>query len=82
MAETAVSGPIQNEINYTNAEIASSERGLSFAIKLTAAMTFASIVFFALGVAGVGSSAVCVTAGSVFLSVPVIMLIRSFITRS
>jgi hypothetical protein len=45
-------------------------------------MALAAVVFFALGVAGVGSVTACITAGSVCLSVPVVMLVRSFITRS
>jgi len=86
MAEAAVSGPIENARNLTNAEIAATRRGMSFAIRLTTAMATAAVVFFALGialsVAGVGGAGVCITAASVCLSVPVVMLIRSFITRS
>jgi uncharacterized membrane protein len=86
MAETAISGPIENTRNLTNSEIDLSTRGMSFAVRLTTAMTTAAVVFFALGialaVAGLPGANVCLTAGGVCLSVPVVMLIRSFITRS
>lgn len=86
MTEMAISGPIENARNLTNAEIEAARRGMSFAVKLTTAMATSAVVFFALGialsVAGLGGAAVCVTAGTVCLSVPVVMLIRSFITRS
>lgn len=82
MTEKAISGPIDNDTRLTNAEIEASKRGLSFAIRLTSAMAFAAVAFFALGIAGVGNLAAAVTAGSVCLSVPVVMLVRSFITRS
>ncbi len=82
MAENAISGPIQNTANLTNAEIAASKHGLIFAIVLTSVMSVASLVFFSLAVAGVGSTATCITAGSICLSVPVVMLVRAFITRS
>jgi uncharacterized membrane protein len=81
MAELAVRGPIDNAAKLTEAEIDATRRGLSFAMKLTSAMAIASVVFFALAVAGIGGAA-AITAGGVFLSVPVVMLIRSFITRS
>jgi len=82
MAETAISGPIQNTAKLTSAEIEASKRGMTFAIALTSVMSIASVVFFALAVAGIGNTAACITAGSVFLSVPVVMLVRAFITRS
>jgi uncharacterized membrane protein len=82
MTENLISGPIDNDTKLTDAEIDASNRGLSFAMRLTAAMALAAVVFFALGVAGVGNVTASVTAGSVCLSVPVVMLIRSFITRS
>lgn len=82
MAETVATGQIENAKALTNAEIATSKRGLSFAMRLTMAMVGASVVFFALAVAGVGNTAAAITAGSLFLSVPVIMLIRSFMTLS
>jgi uncharacterized membrane protein len=82
MTEKAISGPIENDTKLTNAEIDASKRGLSFAIRLTSAMSLAAVAFFALGIAGVGNSTVSITAGSVCLSVPVVMLVRSFITRS
>ena len=81
MAELALRGPIENAAKLTEAEIDASKRGLSFAIKLTAAIALAAVVFFALAVAGIGTAA-ALTAGGVCLSVPVVMLIRSFITRS
>ena len=81
MAELAVRGPIENAAKLTEAEIEASKRGLSFAIKLTSAMSLAAVVFFALAVAGIGRTA-ALTAGGVCLSVPVVMLVRSFITRS
>jgi uncharacterized membrane protein len=82
MAEATISGPIQNTAKLTDAEIEASKRGLNFAIALTSVMSVASVLFFALAVAGVGSSAACITAGSVCLSIPVVMLVRAFITRS
>lgn len=82
MAETVISGPVQNAAKLTDAEVEGSRRGLAFAMVLTSATFVASVVFFILAVLGVGSTAACITAGSVFLSVPVIMLVRSFITRS
>lgn len=82
MTEKAISGPIDNDTKLTNAEIDASKRGLSFAIRLTSAMAFAAVAFFALGIAGVGNLTASITAGSVCLSVPVVMLVRSFITRS
>jgi hypothetical protein len=81
MAELAVSGPIENTAKQTDAEIDTSKRGLSFAMRLTAGMAVAAIIFFALGVAGIGTTA-AITAGGICLSVPVVMLVRSFITRS
>lgn len=82
MAETSVTGQIEADKKVVAAEIEASERGLTFAMRLTVLMTAASVVFYSLAVAGVGSRAAAVTAGSVFLSLPVIMLIRSFIARS
>lgn len=82
MAEIAISGPIQNTAKLTDAEIEASRLGLSFAIVLTSAMSIASVIFFILAVAGVGKTAACITAGSVCLSIPVVMLVRAFITRS
>lgn len=82
MAEAAISGPIQNTAKLTDAEIEASKRGLNFAIALTSVMSLASVVFFVLAVAGVGSATACITAGSVCLSIPVVMLVRAFITRS
>jgi uncharacterized membrane protein len=81
MAELAVRGPIENTAKLTDAEIEASKRGLTFAMVLTSTSTIVAVVFFALAVAGIGVTA-AITAGSVFLSVPVVMLIRSFITRS
>jgi hypothetical protein len=81
MAELALRGPLQNTTNLTNAEIQSSKHGLRFAMALTSAMTIAAVIFFALAVAGVGTTA-ALTAGGVCLSVPVVMIVRSFITRS
>jgi uncharacterized membrane protein len=81
MAESAVKGPIDNTAKLTDAEIEASKQGLSFAMILTSGMSVVAIIFFALAVAGIGRSA-ALTAGGVCLSVPVVMLIRSFITRS
>jgi hypothetical protein len=81
MAELAVRGPIEDAAKLTEAEIDSSKRGLSFAMRLTAGMSIVAVIFFALGVAGIGTTA-AITAGGVCLSVPVVMLIRAFITRS
>lgn len=82
MTENLISGPIDNDTKLTHAEIDASSRGLSFAMRLTSGMALAAVVFFALGVAGVGNATASITAGSVCLSVPVVMLVRSFITRS
>lgn len=57
------------------------ERILTFAMRLTTAMIAASAIFFALAVARVGNTGAAMAGGSVFLSVPVIMLFRAFITR-
>jgi uncharacterized membrane protein len=82
MTEAVVAGPVENAAQLTIAEIEASNRGLVFAMRLTAALSAAAIGFFALGIAGVGNTTACITAGSVCLSVPVVMLIRSFITRA
>jgi hypothetical protein len=82
MAEATISGPVEDAAKLTDAEIEATKRGLSFAIRLTSAMALAAVLFFALGVAGVGNVTACITAGSVCLSIPVVMLVRSFITRS
>ena len=58
------------------------ERILAFAMRLTTAMITISAIFFALAVARVGNTGAAMAGGSVFLSVPVIMLFRAFITRS
>jgi hypothetical protein len=57
------------------------ERILAFAMRLTTAMISVSAIFFALAVARVGNTGAAMAGGSVFLSVPVIMLFRAFITR-
>jgi hypothetical protein len=57
------------------------ERILTFAMRLTTAMIAVSAIFFALAVARVGNTGAAMAGGSVFLSVPVIMLFRAFITR-
>ena len=57
------------------------ERILTFAMRLTTAMISISAVFFSLAVARVGNTGAAMAGGSVFLSVPVIMLFRAFITR-
>jgi uncharacterized membrane protein len=82
MAEKAATGMIDNARAVAEAEIEGSKRGLSFAMWLTGVMVAVSAAFFAAAVSGSGDVAAAITAGSVFLSVPVIMLIRSFITRS
>ena len=82
MAELTISGPMENAAKLTTAEIEASKLGLSYAIKLTSAMTLAAVISFALGIVGIGSTVACLTAGSVYLSVPVVMLVRSFIARS
>lgn len=81
MAETAITGRIDADKRIAEAEIQASRQGLRFAIILTVVMTAASLVFYSLAVAGIGNRAAAITAGSVFLSLPVIMLIRSFISR-
>jgi uncharacterized membrane protein len=61
MAETVISGPIQNAAKLTDAEIEATKWGLSFAMALTSVTTLASALFFALAIAGVGSTAACIT---------------------
>jgi hypothetical protein len=82
MMEAAVAGPVENAALLTRAEIQASRRGLVFAMGLTASLSAAAIAFFCLGIFGVGNLAACMTSGTVCLSIPVVMLIRSFITRS
>jgi len=55
------------------------ERILAFAMRLTTAMITISAVFFSLAVARIGNTGAAMAGGSVFLSVPVIMLFRAFI---
>jgi len=57
------------------------QRILAFAMRLTTAMITVSAIFFSLAVARVGNTGAAMAGGSVFLSVPVIMLFRAFITR-
>jgi hypothetical protein len=57
------------------------ERILAFAMRLTTAMIAVSAIFFSLAVARVGNTSAAMAGGCVFLSVPVIMLFRAFITR-
>jgi len=57
------------------------QRILAFAMRLTTAMISISAIFFSLAVARVGNTGAAMAGGSVFLSVPVIMLFRAFITR-
>jgi hypothetical protein len=82
MMEAAVAGPVENAAKLTAAEIQASRRGLAFAMWLTASLSGAAVGFFLLGVFGAANVAGCMTAGTVCLSIPVVMLIRSFITRS
>jgi uncharacterized membrane protein len=81
MAETAVTGRIEADKKIADAEIHASKRGLSFGMTLTVTVTAVSVMFYSLAVAGVGNRPAAITAGSVFLSLPMIMLIRSFIAR-
>ena len=57
------------------------ERILAFAMRLTTAMISISAIFFSLAVARVGNTGAAMAGGSVFLSVPVIMMFRAFIAR-
>jgi hypothetical protein len=82
MAEAVASGPIQDAAKLTDAEIQATRRGLTFAMWLTAVMATASITFFAIAVSGIGAIGPSIIAGTVCLSVPVVMLVRSFLTRS
>jgi len=82
MAEKSVTGRIDDDAKSTDAEIEAAKRGLSFAMRLTSAMTLAALMFFVLGGTGIGRTAAWMTAGGICLSVPVVMLIRSFIARS
>jgi uncharacterized membrane protein len=82
MAETAITGRIDADKKLAAAEIESTKQGLSFAMRLTIGTTGASAGFFAVAVADVGDTRSALIAGGAFLSVPVVMLIRSFIRRS
>jgi uncharacterized membrane protein len=73
MAVKSVTGHIVIADKLTTAEIKAAKRGQDRALALTLIAFIASIVFFSLGNA---------VAGVAFISVPVVMLIRSFITRS
>jgi uncharacterized membrane protein len=82
MMESAVAGPVEDAARLTRAEIQASRRGLAFAMWLTASLSAAAVAFFCLGAFRAGNVPACMTAGTVCLSIPVVMLIRSFITRS
>ncbi|MDR2986391.1 MAG: hypothetical protein LBV34_16270 [Nocardiopsaceae bacterium] len=73
IAEKSITGTIDTADKLATAEIEMARKGQSIAFGLTLVAFVASIVFFAL----------CNSvAGAAFLSVPVVMLIRSFIHRS
>lgn len=73
MAETVATGDIRTRDKIADAEIERAKTGQALAFTLTIIAIASAIVFFALHNN---------IAGCVFLSVPVIMLIRSFLTRS
>ena len=70
MAETAAIGEIRTSDKLADTEIVAGRQGLALAATLTLIAFVAAIVFFAVGAP---------IAGGLFLSFPVIMLIRSFI---
>jgi uncharacterized membrane protein len=73
MARKSLTGHLVIADKLTTAEIKAAKRGQDRALALTLIAFIASIVFFSLGNS---------VAGVAFVSVPVVMLIRSFITRS
>jgi uncharacterized membrane protein len=73
MANKSLTGQIVIADKLATAEIKAAKRGQDRALALTLIAFIVSIVFFCLGNA---------VAGVAFVSVPVVMLIRSFITRS
>jgi uncharacterized membrane protein len=72
MAETVAIGEIRTNDKLADAEIVAGKQGLALAAALTLIAFIAAIAFFALGDP---------IAGGLFLSFPVIMLIRSFIDQ-
>lgn len=73
MAETAATGHIKIQERQADAEISAASIGQGSALLLTLCAMGGAAVFFSIGDD---------VAGTAFLSVPVIMLIRSFITRT
>lgn len=73
MAETATTGEISLQRRLTDGELEAAKSGQGMAFFLTLVALVMACVFFALGNRW---------AGTAFVSFPVIMLIRSFITRS
>jgi uncharacterized membrane protein len=73
MAEKAATGDIDTTGRLATAEIEAAKLGQSLAFALTIFAFIAAIVFFAIGNQW---------AGTAFISVPVAMLIRSFLRRS
>ena len=64
MAEKSITGRIDEDAKSTDAEIEAARRGLSFAMRLTSAMTLVTVVFFVLGGTGIGRTAAWMTAGA------------------
>ncbi|MFF9346882.1 DUF2335 domain-containing protein [Streptomyces sp. NPDC014734] len=73
MAETAATGRIKIEERQAEAEISAASTGQGSALFLTICAMIGAAAFFMAGKN---------IAGGAFLSVPVVMLIRSFITRT
>lgn len=73
MAEKAATGEIDTADRLASAEIEAAKLGQSLAFALTLFAFVAAVVFFAIGNRW---------AGVAFTSVPVVMLIRSFLRRS
>ena len=72
MAEKAATGEIDTADRLATAEIEGARLGQSLAFALTLFAFIAAVTFFALG---------NIVAGVAFTSVPVVMLIRSFLHR-
>ncbi len=72
MAESAVTGRIDIDKKLADAEIEQARTGMSLAFILTLIALVAAIVFFAIGKP---------IAGGALLSMPVVMLIKSFLEK-
>ena len=73
MAETVATGDIKSRAKLADAEIERARTGQAMAALITTIALSAAIYFFAVD---------NLVAGGVLLSVPVIMLVRAFLSRS